>query len=255
MLVLDVSGGDLSTDARTSLTEALALLLVRRLAVETYSTTSLSERVGLAAEQQLAGCDASACLSELADALGARFVVFSRVIDLGGGRVLRVEVFDKDAGHTVALASVQGRDAAALGRRLPEVVDDLVTAAAGALPVRARPLDVEVPTARSTSPLVGQGLITAGSGLAALAGGATILYLTDEHLGQINAAADRYLQEPSAENAKGVVDSRQDIPEAPLLLCGCAGGVGAVAGAIAALVGAGMAAYGAFNPAEEPVEP
>lgn len=255
MLVLDVTGGDLSADTRTGLTEALALLLVRRLNVEAYSTASLRERMNLASQQQLTGCDASSCFSELADALGARFVVYSRVVQLGGGRVLRVEIFDKDEGHTVALASVGGDDATALGKRLPEVVDDLVTSAAGALPVRSRALDVDVPTARPTSPLLRTGLVTAGVGLGVAAAGGLLTYLVDDRLGSIDVAASEYAADRTAAKARAIIEARDDLPQGPLLACGCGSGCATLGGIVATLVGSGMAVYGSLNPPTEAESP
>ncbi|MBM4281636.1 MAG: hypothetical protein FJ137_13055 [Deltaproteobacteria bacterium] len=212
MLVLDVTGGELAAPTRTALAESLGLLLARRLDVEVFTAASLRDRVGLAVDQQLAGCDAAACMAEVADALGARYVVFSRIVALGGDRVLRVEVFDKSAGRAVALATGKGGDGNSLAPRLPGVVDDLVVAGAGALPVRAKALAVAVPTGKP-SPWVSTGLAVGGVGLGGLIAGGLVFVLANDHIAGVNDAADAYRRSPDNATAKGVIAARGDLPE------------------------------------------
>jgi hypothetical protein len=242
-----VTGGDLSAPARSALAESLALLLLQRLHVEAVTSTTLRERAGLAAEQQLAGCDASACMAELADALGARYVVFSRIVSLGDDRVLRTEVFDHRSARAVALATVRGGSEGDLAPRLPELVEGLIGVSAGALPVRQTALELSVPTVRRWSPLVAHGLIASGVGLGGLLIGAGSVLLINEHLSEINVAAAAYSEESTADNAAHVVEKRGLFPDVVLVAGGCAGFAAMLSGALAVVVGGSQAALGALS--------
>ena len=117
MFVVDVGGDHVEAVTRQTLTEALVLTLARRLDLEVQSPRSVRDRLGFAEQQQQAGCDSSACMTESANAMGARFVVFSRVVRLANDEILRADIYDNVSGRTIALASVQAR--AVLVRMLP----------------------------------------------------------------------------------------------------------------------------------------
>ena len=80
LLVVDVVGEHLTADVREAFGEGLVLALARRIDLDVQSRRSVAERMNLAVQQQETGCDSSACMAEIADALGARFVAFPRIV-------------------------------------------------------------------------------------------------------------------------------------------------------------------------------
>ncbi len=255
LLVTRVGGEQLSSDTRTALGEGLALALARRLAVDVQSHESVAERLDLAARQQQLGCDSSACLTEIADALGARFVVFPRVLVLGGQQVLRVELYDSRAAQVLALVSIQGDDVDALVPRLPEVVELLITESAGGLPVRAVARAIEAaPPQQPTSPWVQRGLVTGGVGL-----GATLVFGSLFAVGALGAsrlaaAEAAWSEDPVLDNARAVVDARGPFDRTTAVLGTCGAGCATGLGLLTTLVGAGVAGWGWFAPPDDAEE-
>ena len=106
--MLDVDAEHLSATDRAGIGEALNLALARRLDLEVQSARALQARAQLGAEQQAVGCDTTACLAEVANAMGARYVAFTRVVRLGDNQLIRLDLFDSTTGSTLAFASQQG---------------------------------------------------------------------------------------------------------------------------------------------------
>lgn len=255
LLVLDIGGDALADAERTELGEALTLLLAERLDLEVQSSRTLKDRVALVAEQQSVGCDTSACLAEIASAMGARFIVFGRVVVIGGTDVFRLEVFDDETARTLALTTVQGADVPALVRGLPAAVDALVLESAGELPVRTTtkklltadeaPGFLERPGADAFVGglgLMGGGLVVGGLGLWGMLQNAADNQLLDD-------AASAYVKDPSLDNARAVADAREQIGSANLHLWGgllslgalTVGGISLVAGTLITAGGGLMA--------------
>lgn len=264
LLVLDVGGDVIDERERSELGEALTLLLAERLDLEVQSSRTLKDRVALIAEQQNAGCDTSACLAELASAMGARFIVFGRVVVIGGDHVLRLEVFDDRSARTLALTTVQGDGVQALVKGLPDGVGALVAESAGELPARvttkkllnarAEPAFMDRPGAN----VVVGGLIATGAGLAVGGLGLWGMFTYNAERVLLDDALASYTKTPSLDNARAVAEVRDDIGSSNAHLYKGIASLGALAGGglsllIGAFVGAGGGLYMlTATPAEEP---
>lgn len=247
LLVLDVEGAHLTPGDRDGLTEAITLLFAKQLDLEVQSAHSLINRATISAEQQAAGCDSSECLAEIANAMGARFVTFTRVVRIGEQQILRCDIFDSRAGRTLALGSVQGQTLAELFSALPRLVDDLVVESVGGLPRRATPKALAVmPDDRAPAPLVNTGLVVAGSGLVVGAVGVTTVVLSSLRASTLSNASDAYAADPTIDNARAVIDARAGVGPGSTAsalglagICGgCLGISGLVGGIVALIIGA-----------------
>jgi hypothetical protein len=250
MMVLDVAGDHVSLEQRQGLTESLSLALAQRLQLEVQSPRSLMDRVNFAEQQQQAGCDASACMAEIANAMGARFVVFTRIVKLGDEQVLRADVFDNVAGRSVALSVVQGGNVGDLLRRLPALVDALVLESQGALPLRAVERRIVVPD-KPMSALMQNGLVIGGVGLGASALLGTLFIAGSLQQSGIGKAGEKYAQEPDIDNARAVVDARGSLSESLLVFGSAASGCLALGLLPAVAIGAGMVIVDAAAPQQE----
>jgi hypothetical protein len=248
MMVLDVAGDHVALEQRQGLTEALSLMLAQRLQLEVQSPRSLMDRVNFAEQQQQAGCDASACMAEIANAMGARFVVFTRIVKLGDEQVLRADVFDNVAGHSVALSVVQGGNADELLKRLPALVDAIVLESQGALPLRPVERRIVVAPDKPMSAMMQNGLVIGGVGLGASALLGTLFIAGSLQRSGIEKVGERYAQDPDIDNARAVVDARGSSPDSRLVFgsgCLALGLLPAVA------IGAGMVIVDATAPQQE----
>lgn len=110
-----------------TLTRRLVESFGRRSQIEVLGSEDLRALIELAAEQQTLGCDeeAAACLTEIGDALGARFVVTSRLGQVGSTVTLQSSVLDVDKAVPVARMSVDGSDIDAVGRQVAYLVGEL----------------------------------------------------------------------------------------------------------------------------------
>lgn len=255
MYVLDVGGDHVPLPERQALTEALTLILARRLDLEVQSPRSLHDRVGFALQQQQTGCDSSACMAEIANAMGARFVVFSRIVRLGDEETLRADVYDNVGGRTLALASVRARTADALHRQLPELVEGLVRESTGALPLRAveRPIAVVADTPMSATARAGY--LVGGVGLGAAVVFGTVFGLGTASTAAINRAVDTYAADPTIDNARALIDARGPFDDTTRTLGTCGSGCLGVGGLLAFIVGAGLVGVDAFAPAADEATP
>jgi hypothetical protein len=235
MFVLDVGGDHVPLPTREALTEAFALSLARQLDLDVQSPRSLLDRVDFAQQQQQAGCDSSACMAEIANAMGARFVVFSRIVRLGDEETLRADIYDNVEGRTLALASVRSRAVDDLHRQLPTLVEALVRESTGALPLRAveRPIAVAADAPMSSN--MRSGLLLGGVGA-----GAVVVFGSLFGLGTMNTVGVS-----RASEARGPFDATT------LTLGTCGSGCLGVGGLLALLVGAGVVGADALAPSAE----
>ena len=251
LLVVDVVGEHLTADVREAFGEGLVLALARRIDLDVQSRRSVAERLNLAVQQQETGCDSSACMAEIADALGARFVAFPRIVPLGEQQVLRVEVYDFASGRALALVSVQARRVGDLVPRLPDVVELLIDESAGALPVRTSARAIEMDTAAPTSPLLQAGLITGGVGLGTSLIFGSLLVVGAVRASSLAAAEKAYAADPRLDNARAVVAARGPLDSTTATVATCSSGCVGGLGLLAALVGAGMVGWDWLSPSAE----
>jgi TolB-like protein len=84
---------------------AAALAADERLAV--IAAADVADLAALEAEKQSSGCDSNGCFAEIADALGARYVVIGDVNRLGDAFVLNLRLLDTATGNAPWRLSLQ----------------------------------------------------------------------------------------------------------------------------------------------------
>jgi hypothetical protein len=154
--------------------DLLATLLERRSTAVIVPASSVKDRLAVAADKMTAGCDDNTCLTELAGALDARFVVSERASQVGGRWLMRVELFDSRDLKVVAQTSVMSDGVEGLAAQAEALADDLM-ARAPMLPRRGEtnvPVDASLGDTSSSSSSSSSGpgslpWIVAGSSVAA----------------------------------------------------------------------------------------
>ncbi len=221
LLVLDVEAEHLPVQDRAGLGEAVTLAFARRVDVNVQSMKALAARAQLGAEQQAVGCDTSTCLAEIANAMGARYVAYTRVVRLGDIHLMRVDVFDNTTSQSIALASQQG-SLSTLFAGTTRLVDALL--AAGALPLLAQRVDVPATA-----------LTVAGAGVVGV--GVVLGIVAVVSWNALGPATDTWGAAPTSANAdamvKAIAGAEQTVPLA-------------VVGSMLGVAGAVATAFGAF---------
>jgi hypothetical protein len=110
--------------------EALQMLTLGELTQgahgEVISANELSQLMNLAATRQLVGCDAEACLTEIADSFGLRYVVFGEGGTIGSRPMLTLSLFDSQQGTVVGREVWHGGRLNDLKQQLPKRVRSLL---------------------------------------------------------------------------------------------------------------------------------
>ena len=166
LLVLNLEPANISPDEGRAI-DALVLAGARNDDVVTVSQTELQQLAALDAAAQVAGCDTSSCLAELAGALGARYVLFGTSSRLGSTSTVSLAVLDAASGRTVRdTVTVDSLDA--LPQRVPASVRALIAQAMSATP------SPSLPDATPWTPVAVTGAAVAGLGGAAAVAGLAI---------------------------------------------------------------------------------
>ena len=127
ILVQKLAGNEGAGD----LVAGLSALLTERVKtgdpkLEVYSQGELERALDDEREKQLSGCADDSCLGELAEAMGARFVVSGRIDRFGDRYVLVASLFDKRQGRAGNQVRRELTDPGKLPAALDELVDDLL---------------------------------------------------------------------------------------------------------------------------------
>lgn len=112
-----------------------------RLDVTAYN--DVKQMLDLEGEKQQAGCDQAACLSDIAGAMGAQYVISGRLGKLGTRYLLTFTLFDSTAADNLARVNVNVDSLDELTTRIPPALDELV----GAIPVDGAVAPAPVPAA------------------------------------------------------------------------------------------------------------
>lgn len=208
VLVLDLECDDGLDRLGRLGTEALTHALSSSDALEVLSTADLRQMVELEAGRAAAGCDTTSCLTEIAGAMGARYVVFGSVSGLGSRYLMRANLFDAFAAQPVAREQARARDDAELDVVARQVAAKLAAA-----------IDVTLEPVAERAPVLGTTLWVGGA--TGLAGGA-VLFLAAGSL-----AAGSALVLLTASTPRGFKDAAfvAVLPAAALALGGGAVGV------------------------------
>jgi TolB-like protein len=221
IVVLDLEAIDVDPDKLRIVNGAVVDQLATYDQIEVISQADIKQMVDFEAEKASVGCDTNSCLSEIAGAMGAAYVVFGQAGRLDDVIFVQLNLFDSAKARAVGREDVRSK-------KLSEL-PDLVVPAVGRL---VQPLTGEAPPpeptfAEESSGGGGLGPVLLWSGVAAMgvgvlgaigAGLATIPF--DETLGQSTATT-------SEKNTARTV--------------GLSLVVGAGVGGVVALAGAGLA--------------
>lgn len=166
--------GRIDDDVRSTVSERVAFAVADAARFSVLSTDEMRALSNLAAERQAAGCDDDACMTELAGALDARFVVRPRIARSGREVLLTVVVFDATTAQVIGRGSGDTTSLDNLGPLVVAVVDEALAEAKLLRPGRT--------PAAGPRPLVIAG--GAGLGVAAVgaAGGALAFLIAESTL-------------------------------------------------------------------------
>jgi hypothetical protein len=144
--------------------------------LQVTSADDVRQMLSLAAQKQAVGCDDSSCLSEIAGAIGARYVVHGSLGKLGDSVVVNLALFDAQAATALGKKTIQAATVEQLPAEIRPAVDELVADIPGAAKIERAHEDVEhrahePGSASSLIGPVGVGLGVVGA-LALLGGGA-----------------------------------------------------------------------------------
>lgn len=126
VLVLETRADAAYVDKVRAFGDLLATILEDRAAAEIVPSSSIKDRLAVAADKAQAGCDDTACMTELAGALDARFVVTSRASQVGGRWLMRVELFDGQDLKVVAQSTAMSDSVEGLASQAEVVADGLL---------------------------------------------------------------------------------------------------------------------------------
>jgi hypothetical protein len=126
VLVLETRADEAYVGRVQAFGDLLATILEQESAAEIVPATSVRDRLALAAEKVQAGCDDVACMTEIAGALDARYVVASRASQVGGRWLMRTELFDSQDLKVVAQTSVMSDSIEGLAAQAEAIADDLL---------------------------------------------------------------------------------------------------------------------------------
>jgi hypothetical protein len=107
------------------LTDAVAVAVQKQPAVDVLTNEDVRRAMDFEASKQALGCDATGCLAELADALGASFVVHGSVGGLGDELALTLNLFDSASARSMGRVLVRAPSIGALADRVPGAVSEL----------------------------------------------------------------------------------------------------------------------------------
>src|SRR5688572_14496608 len=109
--------------------DLFATILEERSDAEIIPSSSIKDRLQVAAAKVESGCDDTACMTENAGAMDARYVVASRASQVGGRWLMRVELFDSQDLKVIAQATKMADSVGGLAAQAEHLADDLLAKA------------------------------------------------------------------------------------------------------------------------------
>jgi hypothetical protein len=168
-------------------TQLVTAGLARDARLEVVTSGDVRKQLELEGEKQSAGCDegSSACLAEVASALGATLVVYGTLGEIDGLQILTLNLFDSTASAPINRVVVQDASLRGLTARIDGATQELVATYFANRPAGARVkllvMDLDSTSsareADTVSPLLIAGAATAGVGVvvAGLGAGGLVL--------------------------------------------------------------------------------
>jgi hypothetical protein len=216
VLVLDLEAAGASKDDAHFVTVEVAKTFSTPGTVDVLTATDLRRLAALESEKQAAGCEAQSCLAEIANAMGAQYVVFGSVGRIDASYVAELTLFEAAAAKPISRRDIKGDSLSALIARVPRETHAL---AGTLLPPYAGPdPDAEVDSGPNVLLIVGA--VAGGVGAAAALGGA----------GGAGFAASRVMdQKAAAADRNGM----KTVGAASTIVLGAGGALAALGGAVA----------------------
>lgn len=144
LIVLDLAaGGGVDAVVAQSLSEAVAVEASKAGYFQVTAQKEVNTLIGIERQKQLMGCSegATSCLTELAGALGARFVLSGSVTKLGGETFqLNLQTQDTAKATTLGRATRIARDLPTLRGQIPWLLAEATATPAPPEPSRALPI-------------------------------------------------------------------------------------------------------------------
>lgn len=125
VLVLDLQGVDVAPAEAGLLRDAIASRLTRFEELDVVAQSELRRLLEVETSRELLGCDTTACRSEIADALGAAYLVVGSLGALGDGMVLNLTLLRGSGGDAVSRRTLHGATLDDIVGQLPGEVDAL----------------------------------------------------------------------------------------------------------------------------------
>ena len=143
LVVLDLApAGGMSPELAATLTQALTTELAATGPFDVVSSGDVRTLLGLERQRQMAGCaeESESCLTELAGALGARFVMSGSLAQLGDAVQLTLQTLDTRTARPVGRATRIAPDLASLNGQLPWVLAEATATPPPQAPSRVLPI-------------------------------------------------------------------------------------------------------------------
>ncbi len=123
MAVLELTvSGDLEPAVAKGLTEAVTSELDARGYFDALSSVELATMLGVERQRELLGCSDQSCITELAGAMGAPYVMSGSITRLGEVYQLSLQVLDTAKAHPVGRSTKVAKDLEALRAMIPWAV-------------------------------------------------------------------------------------------------------------------------------------
>lgn len=145
LLVLGLTpAGGLEAETADAFSEAISSELAKSAYFSVVAKKEMETLIGLERQRQMMGCgeDSSACLAELAGALGARFVLSGSLARLGPSYQLSLQVMDTARAQAVGRSSRMANDLAVLRKGLAYAVAEATGTPPPPAPSRILPLSL-----------------------------------------------------------------------------------------------------------------
>ncbi|HEY4222891.1 MAG TPA: hypothetical protein VGO62_16150 [Myxococcota bacterium] len=126
--VAQVNGSDvISADDRARLEDDIAAILSRHQRLDAVTLREVRKIADLEATREAVGCDTTTCASEIANAIGAKWIIGGRAEAApGGGIGLFLTLFDGIGAKVIARANTHGAKLSDLRVQLPFVVTEVI---------------------------------------------------------------------------------------------------------------------------------
>lgn len=140
------------------ITEIVTSSIAKNTKLDVISGADVRRQMEVEANKELLGCDASSasCLAELANAMGARFIVYGKLGTLDDVVILTLNVFDSEKAQAAGRVVAKDKSLAALAERAEPAALELVTNVAAGVAEGAKArvlvLDIEAPKPGEAAP-------------------------------------------------------------------------------------------------------